>query len=221
MRMRKADLELAWQILRAVNRLVRIQRRDLLSVLIGEEHLVVRRTPRRHLARHRMRQFVRIERQLGVEIVDRARNSIAIHVAARAQRRELVAIVADGGVDGANDRTQIVPAHIVELNALPRRQPQAAVGVAVRNRVERQPLRRRQLAARRILDAHHENEVAVLFAAFVALALFVDAEVLGDFLGVLGDGLGLARAERVDLRSHRMPAFVRRVDVEQPLARDS
>jgi hypothetical protein len=108
----------------------------------------------------------------------------------------------------------------VELNALPRGQPEAAVGVAIRNRVERQPLRRRQLAARRILDPHHENEIAVLLAAFVALALFVDAEVLGDFLGVLADRLGLARTQRVDLPSHRVPALVRRVDVEQPFARE-
>lgn len=43
--------------------------------------------------------------------------------------------------------------------------------------------------------------------------------MLGDFLGLLANRLGLARAQRVDLRAHRMTAVVRRLDVEQPLAR--
>ena len=103
-RMRKADFELARQVLRAVDRLLGVQRCHLLPVLIGEKHLVVGRTPRRHLARHRMRKFVRIERQLGVEIVDRTRDRVAIDVAARAERRELVTVVADAHVDLANQR---------------------------------------------------------------------------------------------------------------------
>ena len=113
----------------------------------------------------------------------------------------------------------MVPAHVMELDALARGKADAAVGIAIGGLVEREPLRGRQLAARGILDPHHEDEVAVLLAAFVALALFVDAEMLGDFLGLLANRLGLARAQRVDLRAHRMTAVVRRLDVEQPLAR--
>jgi hypothetical protein len=217
--MRKADLELARQVLCAVDRLFRIQRRDLLSVVVGEEHLVVGRTPRRHLARHRVSQFARVERQLGVQIVDRARDRITVDVAARAERGQLVAVIAVAAVEMANQRTQMVPAHVMELDALARGKPDAAVRIALGGRVEREPLRGRQLAARGILDPHHEDEVAVLLAAFVALALFVDAEMLGDFLGLLVNRLGLARAQRVDLRAHRMTAVVPRLDVEQPLAR--
>ena len=123
-----------------------------------------------------MREFVRIERKLGVEIVDRTCDGIAVDVAARAQRGQLIAVIAEAGVDMANQRMQIVPAHVMELDALARSQPQAAVGVAIAAVVEREPLRRRELAAGGILDPHHEDEVAVLLAALVALALFVDAE---------------------------------------------
>src|ERR1700680_3737472 len=69
------------------------------------------------------------------------------------------------------------------------------------------------------LDPHHENEIAVLLAAFVALALLVDAEVLGDLFRVLADRLGLARAQRVDLRALRMPSLMRRLDIKEPLTR--
>ena len=155
-----------------------------------------------------MRKFVRIERQLGIEVVDRTRDRVAIDVAACAERRELVTVVADAQVDLANQRAQIVPAHVVELDALARGQAEAAVGVSICRRVERDPLRRRQLA-RGNLDPHHEDEIAVLLAALVALALFVDAEMLRDFFRVLADRVGLARAERVYFRAHRMPAFVR------------
>src|ERR1019366_2182879 len=55
--------------------------------------------------------------------------------------------------------------------------------------------------------------------AIVALALLVDAEMLGDFLGMLADRLGFACAQGVDLRAHRMTAVMRRLDVEQSLAR--
>ena len=148
-RMREADFEFARQVLRAVDRFLGVQRRDLLPALIGKKHLVVSRTPRRHLARHRMRQFVRVERQLGIEIVDRTRDRVAIHVAARAERRELVAVVnADSVLMSRISATQIVPAHVVELDALARGQPEAAVGVSIRGRVEREPLRGRELAAR-------------------------------------------------------------------------
>ena len=94
-----------------------------------------------------MREFARIQRQLGVEIVDRTRDRVAIHVAARAERRELIAIVGGARVDVANQRTQIVPAHVVKLDALARGQPEAAVAVAIGGLVEREPLRRRELAA--------------------------------------------------------------------------
>ena len=114
---------------------------------------------------------------------------------------------------------QIVPAHVMELNALARGKPDAAVGVAIGRRIEREPLRWRKLAARGNPDPHHEDEVAVLLAAFVALALFVDAEMLRDFLGMLADRLRLARAQRVNLRAHRMTTLVRRLDVKEPLAR--
>ena len=145
--MRKADFELSGQILRAVDRFLGVERRYLLPILIGEKYLVISRTPRRHLARHCMRQFVQIEWQLGVEIVDRACDGIAIHVAARAERRQLVAAFALARVDVANQRTQIVPAHEMELDALPRRQPDTAVGVKISGRVECEPLRGSQLTA--------------------------------------------------------------------------
>ena len=208
-RMRKADLELARQVLCAVDRLFRVQRRELFSAGVGEEHLVVGGTPRRHLARHRVRQFARVQRKLGVQIVDRARDRIAVHVAARAQRGQLAAVVAVAGVDVANQRIQIVPAHVVELDALARGKADAAIAVANGGRVEREPLRGLELAAGGILYPHHKNEVAVLLAAIVALALFVDAEMLGDFFGMLADRLGLARAQGVDLGAHRMTTLMR------------
>src|ERR1019366_6859840 len=99
---------------------------------------------------------------------------------------------------------QIVAADVVELNALARGQAEASVGVAIGRRVERAPLRCRKLATRGNLDPHHENEVAVLLAALVALALFVDAKMFGDFLGMIADRLRLARAQCIDLRAHRM-----------------
>ena len=122
---------------------------------------------------------------------------------------QLVTVVAQAGVDMPNQRIQIVPAHVVELDALPRGEPDAAVRVASRSRVEREPLRGRKLAARRILYSHHEDEIAVLLAALIALALFVDTEMFRDFLGMLGDRLSLARAERLHLRAHRMTTLVR------------
>ena len=54
----KADFEFSRQVLCAVDRFLGIQRCNLLPILIGKKHLVVSGTLRRHLARHRMRQFV-------------------------------------------------------------------------------------------------------------------------------------------------------------------
>ena len=129
----------------------------------------------------------------------------------------MYAVIATGGKQYRVTKDAVLK--VEKLDALPGREPEAAVGVVVCSRVECEPLRGSELA-RGNLDPHHEDEIAVFLAAFVALALFVNAEVLGDFLGVLGDGLGFARAQRVDLRSHRMPALVRRVDVEQSFARE-
>ena len=45
----------------------------------------------------------------------------------------------------------MVPAHVMELDALARGKADAAVGIAIGGLVEREPLRRRQLAARGFL----------------------------------------------------------------------
>src|SRR5208283_881858 len=131
---------------------------------------------------------------------------------------QLIAVSAQRRVDRAHQRMKIFTAHIMELDALARGQAQAAITVAIAGVVESEPLLTRELAAGRILDPHHEDEIAVFLAALVADALLVDAEGLGDFLGLLADSLGLARAERLDLGSKGMPPAARHLDIEQSLA---
>src|SRR5579872_2164827 len=54
-RMCEADLEFARQILRAIDRLFRVKRRNLMSLFIGQKHLIVGRGARREFARDLMR----------------------------------------------------------------------------------------------------------------------------------------------------------------------
>src|ERR1022692_2852564 len=160
-----------------------------------------------------MRDQMRIERKFAIEVIDRTCDGIAIDVAACALRGHSITVISIVAIEMTNYRSEVVPAHIMELNALTRGQTKAAVSVAIGSLVEREPLLGGQLAAGRILEPHHKDEVANLLAALVARALLVDTEAFGDLLGLLANGFGFARAESVDFGAHRMPSAVGRLNV--------
>ncbi len=82
-------------------------------------------------------------------------DDVTHHVAAGGQRGHQRAM------DAGNGAAQVFPQHAVELHALAGGQAQRAVGVAVGQGVQRQPLRRGQPPGRGA-DAHHEGPVLVL-----------------------------------------------------------
>ena len=103
----------------------------------------------------------------------RGREHVAVDVAAGGQRVE------QRGVDRLHGAAHVRLDDAVELERLPRRQPQRAVGVVGRDPVERQPLRRRDDAAG---DAHADHEAEGLLqpllgalAAHVAVVLQIGA----------------------------------------------
>lgn len=68
----------------------------------------------------------------------------------------------------------------------------------IRGIVKGDPLFRGNLPSGRHLDSQHEDMVPSLGPAVAALALFVDAEVLGDLIGLVRDSLALAFGQRVE-----------------------
>jgi hypothetical protein len=136
------DLELAGQVVGAVNRLLFSDGHESLAGLIHEEDLPVRlgAGPRRELRRNLVCDLGRAQRQLRVQIVERTAHRVAVHVSARAERRHAVAAIPVLAIQVADQGAQLLADHVVILHALARRQAQRAVREAVRRRVERLPL---------------------------------------------------------------------------------
>ena len=109
----------------------------------------------------------------------------------------------------------------MELEGLPRGEPQRAVGVVVGDAVQRQPLRRRHEAAG---QAHADHEAEGLLqlllgalAAHVAVVLQIGAVELRELLVVLGDGAGHDLFEAVRDRAAKLMARFLDEFVPRPL----
>jgi hypothetical protein len=108
---------------------------------------------------------------------------------------------------------------VVVLDPLTRGDAQRPVRVILRSRVESQPLPGRQLASGGALDAHHEEVVVGLAAALAARLLLVDAEELGELLGLARDGGLFAPGEAIELLGERVSLPPASGDEEEALAR--
>jgi hypothetical protein len=101
------------------------------------------------------------------------------------------AMVEEGCVDARHRRLEVSLDHAVQLDGLPRGDPQRAVAVAPRDAVECEPLRGREHAARNA-HAQHEGEcllhlLLAALAAQVAVVLEVHAVEFHQLLVVLDD----------------------------------
>lgn len=73
------DLEFAGQVMRAVDRFFYVERRDSASFVIGQENLGVGGAARREFPCDRVRQAARIQRKIGVEVVEFPTSGLHLH----------------------------------------------------------------------------------------------------------------------------------------------
>jgi hypothetical protein len=111
---------------------------------------------------------------------------------------------------------QVLAKDPVVLDRLTRGDAQRAVGEGVGRVVQRRPLLWAQQPAAGVLDADHEDQVAGLAAPLAADLLLVDPEELGQLLGHVAQGLGLARLHGRQLVPKGMGPRIQ--DVEEPMA---
>src|SRR5262245_15689652 len=152
---------------------------------------------------------------LGIEALDTRAHDVAAHVAAGAERGARPV----APVQVAHERSEPGAAHVVELDALARGDADRAVGEALRGLVEGSPAPSVVAPAGGALDPHHEDVVVRLAAALPPDLLLVDAEALGDLLGLVREGLALALRGLLDLVAEGVPLAARGDPVE-PLALD-
>ena len=180
----EADLELAGHVGAPVERLLRLlalaASRAVPDFVIG--------------ARFRDRMIAGLLRQridLGVNLrelrIDRAHHAARIVAAGGAGIEQHVA-------QALHQRLQILLHHMVELEGLPRRQPQHLSAMAAAKIVELQPLCRAQHAARNA-HARHEGErrlqlLAAALVADVAIVLLIDAVKLHQLVVAEDNGAG-------------------------------
>ena len=182
-------LELARQVVTPVERLLVLYRgttgvRHLRTV---EPDLMISAGPRQQMRAQRARQVQRLAMRLRYMRV-RRRQHVAIDVAAGGDGVEQCR------VDRLHGAAHVRLDDSMELKRLPRGQSQRPVGVVAGDPVERQPLRRRDDAAR---NAHADHEAVSLLKALlgtlathVAIVLKVGAVKFDELLVVLGDRSG-------------------------------
>ncbi len=193
-------LELARQVVRAEDLLRFLGRRDLRAV---EPDLVVGTGTRQQMSGELLGPGLRLGMRRR-SCRTRAREDVAVDVAAGGDR------VDQGRVHRRDRGLEVAFQHAVQLEGLARGQSQRAVGMTRRQRIERQPLRRRAVAAGQARADHEAERRFQLCVATrvdtVAVVLLVGTVELQQVLVVLGDSAGHGVGEAFHDRAAQAPA---------------
>jgi hypothetical protein len=165
---RESGLEFARQIDLAIDRLggggiVARQMREDLAV---EPDVVIGAAARGKAIGNRLGKALHLLVD-GVGVRRGRRHHVALHVAAGAERRQQTF------VDGGNGMFEVGLQHAMQLNALPRRDAQRAVGVGLGNAIEREILVRRDPASGNSAADHEDIRLARTVAAPVVAGIAV------------------------------------------------
>ncbi len=186
------DLELPRHIGAAVDRFVfLLAARELFAV---DPDLVPGAALRQQMRPDRLRQPRHLGMRAALPRID-ARDHVAVHVAAGGDGVE------HRVVEAAYRVTQVALDDAVELDGLPRGQPQRAVAAFARDPLRRQPLPWRQDTAGHAQPRHEDERLlhllASAFGAQVAIVLHVDAVEFGQLLIVVRQRAGLHAGQAI------------------------